>query len=274
MNIQEYINSGLLDLYAADALSPSESREVELLAAKYPEIQTEINVIQDSLEGYAAAHAKQPSATLKAKILDALPEMATATKPLKVAEQPESKPKIQTLPPRSAWYASPTAIAAAMVGLATSMGLNVFLYSNWQDASSRAASLLAEKTILVENSSVQKASYTQQLASLTSPMTKTITLKGLPIAPTAKVMVYWNANDKSTLVAVQNLPAAPSDKQYQLWALMDGKPIDAGMLDTSGVANVQRLKDIANAQAFAITLEPRGGVPSPTMDQMYVMGTL
>jgi len=66
------------------------------------------------------------------------------------------------------------------------------------------------------------------------------------------------------------LPQAPSGKQYQLWALVDGKPVDAGMIgDCNGLC---RLKNIPRAQAFAITLEREGGSPTPTMDQMYVLG--
>jgi anti-sigma-K factor RskA len=34
------------------------------------------------------------------------------------------------------------------------------------------------------------------------------------------------------------------------------------------------MKDIGQAQAFAITLEPAGGSASPTLNQMYVMGNI
>jgi hypothetical protein len=42
---------------------------------------------------------------------------------------------------------------------------------------------------------------------------------------------------------------------------------------TSG-GDFSAMKQVQNATAFAITLEPRGGSPSPTMDQMYVMGSI
>jgi anti-sigma-K factor RskA len=34
------------------------------------------------------------------------------------------------------------------------------------------------------------------------------------------------------------------------------------------------MNPITSAQAFAVTLEKEGGSPSPTMDQMYVMGKI
>jgi len=35
---------------------------------------------------------------------------------------------------------------------------------------------------------------------------------------------------------------------------------------------VVKMKNIPRAQAFAVTLEKRGGSAAPTMDQMYMMG--
>jgi anti-sigma-K factor RskA len=34
------------------------------------------------------------------------------------------------------------------------------------------------------------------------------------------------------------------------------------------------MKNIPRAQAFAITLEKKGGNPTPTMEQMFVMGSI
>jgi anti-sigma-K factor RskA len=58
--------------------------------------------------------------------------------------------------------------------------------------------------------------------------------------------------------------------------MLDGKPIDLGLLDME--VRQQRLlvkmKNVQNAQAFAITLEPRGGSAQPTVDSMFVQGSL
>ena len=69
------------------------------------------------------------------------------------------------------------------------------------------------------------------------------------------------------------MPDIPSDKQYQLWAIVDGKPIDMGVFDLQLEVNeLIEIPHIENAQAFAVTLEKRGGVASPTMEAMYVLG--
>lgn len=37
---------------------------------------------------------------------------------------------------------------------------------------------------------------------------------------------------------------------------------------------MEEMKAVKNAQAFAITLENEGGSPTPTMEEMFVMGTI
>ncbi len=58
----------------------------------------------------------------------------------------------------------------------------------------------------------------------------------------------------------------------QLWAIVEGKPVDAGMIDAcSGLC---KMKNISNASAFAITLEKRGGSPTPNLEQLQVIGNV
>jgi anti-sigma-K factor RskA len=67
----------------------------------------------------------------------------------------------------------------------------------------------------------------------------------------------------------------PTGKQYQLWAIVDGKPVDAGMIATKkGIYHIQKMKSFGSVQAFAITLEKAGGSPIPTMDEMIVQAKM
>jgi anti-sigma-K factor RskA len=65
-----------------------------------------------------------------------------------------------------------------------------------------------------------------------------------------------------------NLEPLPPDKQYELWVFDKGKPVPAGVFDAdvSGRALFESpdLAAISAAQNFAVTVEPRGGVPQPT----------
>ena len=97
-------------------------------------------------------------------------------------------------------------------------------------------------------------------------------MPGVPGKETSLTTVFWNKNTKDVYLLANKLPQAAEGKQYQLWALVDGKPVDAGLLeDCNGVC---KLKNIPKAQAFAITLEDKGGSASPHLDQLYVIGNV
>ncbi|MBC7744832.1 MAG: hypothetical protein H7096_06985, partial [Flavobacterium sp.] len=50
---------------------------------------------------------------------------------------------------------------------------------------------------------------------------------------------------------------------------------DLGVFSVNSEDNgMIKMKDIAAAQAFAVTLELRGGSINPTMEQMMVMGAI
>ena len=70
-----------------------------------------------------------------------------------------------------------------------------------------------------------------------------------------------------------SLPPAPPGKQYQFWADVDGRMVDAGML-TGDTAGIHRMKDMADATAFGVTLENEGGSPTPTLTALYLLGAM
>src|SRR5690606_6514975 len=53
VNIEAYLSSGKLEQYLLGLLSESEAREVEQVAAAYPEIRAELNAMEDALTNYA-----------------------------------------------------------------------------------------------------------------------------------------------------------------------------------------------------------------------------
>ena len=94
------------------------------------------------------------------------------------------------------------------------------------------------------------------------PHVKMANMKGMDPAPEANATVYWDSLSKDVYLLIHNLPLPASDKQYQLWALLDGKPIDLGVIPNEVFVERKRLlltmKNTIGAQAFAITLEKNG----------------
>jgi anti-sigma-K factor RskA len=68
------------------------------------------------------------------------------------------------------------------------------------------------------------------------------------------------------------MPQLANNKQYQLWALIDGKPKDLGVFDARQDNVMIQMNDTKKAQAFAITIEKKGGVPTPTLDSLQSEG--
>lgn len=245
--------------------SQEEVREVETAAAQYPEVRKEIETLRDSLDKYAAAHQTAPPAHLKNKILN---EIGAGREDKQEAKVVSMQPPQQSGSAR--WLA-----AASVVLLLISGALNVIQYNKLHEANERIADLQAEQTMLANEFNVLKANYAQKetdLALVSSPLTVTIQMKGVEKHPDALASIYWDTRTKEVYVGVKNLPAPPADKQYQLWAIIDGKPVDIGVFDVTDT--VQKMRVVETAQAFAVTLEQKGGSAVPTLEQMFVVGNV
>jgi anti-sigma-K factor RskA len=168
---------------------------------------------------------------------------------------------------------------AASVALILSLGANALFYSRWKDASADLVALQNDQARFAQTSTVldrQLGALRQQNEVLRSDEFRAVALAGTKTAPSAKARVLYNPATHKVYVDVKSLPALPAGKQYQLWALDKGKPVDAGMLTASTATGegLQPMKDIASAQAFAMTVEPEGGSANPTLSTMTVVGNI
>jgi anti-sigma-K factor RskA len=169
---------------------------------------------------------------------------------------------------------------AASVALLLSLIGNGLLYSRWQQASESLVALENDQARVASTTQVLNRELTdtrQQLHVLRSPDEyKLVALAGTPTHPQAHARVLFSKREHRVYLDVQQLPPLPAGKQYQLWALDQGKPIDAGMLTaaTASGKGLQQMKDIASAQTFAMTIEPTGGSVNPTLNTMTVVGNI
>ena len=68
MNIEEYINSGVLYDYCTNTLSAVQRTEVEQVCAQYPEVKRELLQMQQAFEKFAESTAKFPGEKIKEEI--------------------------------------------------------------------------------------------------------------------------------------------------------------------------------------------------------------
>lgn len=269
MDTREYIESGTLDLYVAGLLSVEEMRDVELKACQYPEVKTELQTLQASLEKFAMKHAMPPPAALKERIMK---RIGNGTEETGNREQVTTKVRDIS----SAKTPMATYFAAASIALMIIAGVVAYRYAmQVRDYRQQVAQLNSEQSALKNEMSALQDNMSQNqqhMAMLSDPNTMRIAMKGTDKSPGSMAMIYWNKQDKSVYLDIKSLPMNPSDKQYQLWFIdPSNKPVSAGVFDANAV-EWMKMVDAPDALAFAVTLEPRGGSVNPTMEEMYVIG--
>lgn len=271
MNIEEYISSGILESYILGLASPEEAGILECVMKNSAEVRTAFEEAQKTLEDLATAQAVTPPNDLETKIWAKIQQEQTTdnTKPLFAEKSHLEVGEItQKIYPNQSVNWQKYAIAASLLFLVSIIG-NFFWMNDISNNKKEIAQLQTEK----KSQDLALKRSQEKLAILSNPNILTIPLKGVEKHPDSKAMVYWDSNSKNVYLNAENLPKAPEGMQYQLWALVDGKPVSAGMY--SAEKNTKEiLANIPKAQAFAITLEKQGGSVAPTMENMFVMGNI
>ena len=262
MEIKEIISSGLLELYALGAASREDNDQVETWIEQYPEVAAEVISIQKAMEEYAFMHVVEPSATLKESIFSEIKNRKPSKNGLKKHEA-----KVIGMASYLKWAA-----AASIILLIGSAIFNVIYFNKYSQ--SETARKEMESQYLAQQE--EHLTIQNEMRVVQSKYSEPVSLHGLEAAPDAAAKIFWMKNTGEVYVDPTNLPEAPAGKQYQLWAIVDGKPVDGGMLTPekkSGKFLIQKMKSFGKAEAFAITLETTGGNPTPKGD-MFVMGKI
>lgn len=273
MNIKEYIESGILEAYILGALPEEECTQVESNIAMYPELAEEKLAIEEAMLAFANEQAVAPPDFMQDKIWDAISsddektvEQKT-TKTIPLSNNEEGAGKQPTWQRAAIW-------AAVLVSVLT----NFMLLSQRNESKEQQDILVAK---LDSVSSVQSelsaivASYKKEKDLLTDPSMQTIIMRK-DGDTNAAGMVYWNKENGDAYLAFNNMQLPPAGKQYQLWVIQDGKPVDMGVIPNDMVSTdgaMQKITtQIASGQAFAISLEKEGGNPTPT--EVYMVGAI
>ncbi|NNC82475.1 MAG: anti-sigma factor, partial [Flavobacteriales bacterium] len=112
----------------------------------------------------------------------------------------------------------------------------------------------------------------EDMAIINDPNYTQVTLTGTDNAPSALARVYWNPSKESVYLSVARMDDLPEGKVYQLWALVDGQPVDAGIFTPED--SLIEMKAIGMGQAFAVTIEDEGGAESPALETLQVIGNV
>lgn len=267
-DLKAYIESGVLELYVLGDLTAGEKLEVELMLEKYPELRLEVLEIEKALQGYSEAQAINPPEHLRSEFLNSINFSDANNEPQNVSAQKSLS-----------FYKY--AFAASVALLLLSLIALINLYSQLKNSKDQIAILNQTNQKFSNHVNYlegQLQNATQSLEIFHKPeQYKVVNLKGTSNAPTASIIVAFNPQKAEVMIDLASIkmPLNDKDHQYQLWALMDGKPIDLGVFDAKDdTVGMAKMKSVKEAQAFAVTLEPKGGSVNPTMEQMMAMGAI
>lgn len=271
--IKAYIESGILELYVLGDVTPEERAQVEAMAQKHPAIKAELDEIGRSMELYAEKNAVEPSENLRDQVLNSLVVNLGDDRTFGAARTAAEEEDDNIIPisrARSNTFFK-YAFAACFALLIVSMAALISVYNKLQESNNLVASLQSQNQRFANQTSLMD----NELSIFRDPTFKMLKLQGTPKSPTSALMVAWSPIKRKVMIDMSNanMPVNDKDHQYQLWALVGGKPVDLGVFDADTTSKgMKEMKSIASADAFAVTLEPRGGSPAPTIDQMMVIG--
>lgn len=248
MDLQSFIQSGLLEAYVLGQCTAEERAEVERMLAAHPEVRAELDAIEGALEKVAMANAVTPPPDLKDKVLQQI----------KSSDQPSAAPgSASRLIPMLGWAAA----ACLLLALSAS-----WFFSN-QNTQRHNGQIAALETQIADckKQAQQQARMQEVIALLRDRSTQTIVLSDGP-EPKVTATVWNNPLRKEIAIDLNSLPAPNPGKYFQFWAIVDGVPVSMGMVNLSGSDSIQTLPFVANAQAFAISEEDKPeGNATPTV---------
>lgn len=259
MNIADYIASGILELYIAGLLSEKENEEVYKNAIEHPEILQELLSIENAIMQLTSSVAPESSFYSFNRLIDEI-------------EKSKNTGKVKSLN----WnkYAGWAASIVLAGGLIWMVAQNTKLKEQLETVKTSREYL--EQQIEIANKDLQEA---QKLIDILRDRDiLKIPLVGQQVYPDAFAAVYWDKSGNTIYLDAQGLPEPPKGKVYQVWSLtLDPlTPTSLGVISNFSEDD-NKIFSISNpnkSEAFGITLEPKGGSETPTLDQLYTLGTV
>ena len=240
--VHMFLESDLLGRYLVGDTSDSENYKVETYISEYPEVKAEYSMLQDNLEILAKSNAVEPPSNILNNILAELDETPV------IALQQHKR----AIP----WFGIAASVAALIFG-----AMSFFLYSQNQslsDKNAMANTEINELRLDAAHTNSSLADLTKKYDMLNNPETSKYIMRGNMRAKNLKTVAYINSVDKLSMIDVVALPQLPDEQTYQLWAEVNDKMINLGILDESN-RNLIPVPYLEDALSYSITIEPKGG---------------
>jgi anti-sigma-K factor RskA len=255
VNIKEYISSGVVESYVLGMLTAQERFEFEQYCEAYPELKAARDAFELVIEKQAMENAVAPPINVKEKVFSAIQQKPSSHTSKIVSMEPASR-KSSGL----RWMAAASIILFLVTGY--------FAYTFYNQNKDLNDSLKALQ-VKVD----QMAEY-QEIMS--DPNVAVVNMVAMTPAK-ASASIYWDSTSSDVYLLIKNMPQLPSDKQYQLWSIINSQngqlqPSSLGLFDGENQKVILKMSNVKKADAFAITIEKRGNTEGPNLEQLQSMG--
>lgn len=262
MNIKEYILSGAVESYVLGLASTEEKTEFEKFCREFPGLIEARTNFEITLEQQLLGQTCTCAVGVKEKVMNAIRQQSLFNQTKSISMESS---KINNGSSPMKWVA-----AASVILLLASAYFAYNFYGKNEDLKSQLAKSKQEQTTLDDR--------LKKLEMVSDPNVAVINLKGTEKAPKSSASVYWDSTSSNVYLVAKNMPKLASDKQYQLWALINGQggslqPTSLGLFDVGDDGKIiLKMENATKADAFAITIESKGNKGGPTLEQLQTMG--
>lgn len=298
--MNERIEQELFPFYALDALTPAERAEVEAYTAADPEAKARLDALMNTTDKLPydiepIAPSPEVKANLMARI-QADKQAQTAVTPGPARATAKSVSGGERLRARlRGWYgrlrthpALPALAGVCLLLAVFALGWGVrqsrqqaALQTQITDLSTEVTALRGEKDALqIQNAALRQQieNQEQRLAAYQQPGTITLAIGDATGShPEATGTLTIDTATETAVFVAENLAQLDETQVYQLWLIRGETPVSAGLfnVDETGRGVLVDVTAVPGSfEAIGLTIEPAGGSPSPTLDQLILLGAM
>ena len=254
MKIEEYISSGIVELYVMGLCSEEEKQEINSLRKQNPVLEKAIRDFESVLEAKMQQNISLPDADTDKKILATLDALNTKISLPTAGKKNGKHIRIRSL------------IAAAAVVFIIAGGYIIFALNN-------KIKKLEKGQVGVNNTSPTLPEDDYKI--MLDPKITPVAMYGVGTHAICRCTMFWDKKTGKMYIIIHHLPLSSSKKDYQLWAMVDGKPVSVGIVQDEIRGRFIEMQGVpGGATSFIVTLEKAGGEQYPTVDETYLSGRI
>lgn len=257
MSANDYISSGIVEQYVLGLCSPADQLELEQFRKTDAVLNEAIIHFEIQFEKVMMGYSSLPDAVTNDHILAKINELSNS--PVISIKREEAYKN------RYRWIK--LAAAAAILLLGTSASFNYLLYNKNKSQSDQLA--------IYNNNKVPGSLPVADFNILKDPSITPVAMYGVGYHSICRCTMFWDKRSGKVYIMIHHLPLSDDKSDYQLWANVNGKQVSVGIVNDAIRDRFIEMSNMpSDATTFTVTLEKSGGATVPTIDEIYLKGTI